>query len=147
MPKFFQSEIAAYNGTKTKFTNVKFKKGDFENSDSAVAGTLLEVIPVHIKNPPLIQFIAYIDQLSDSFSPEYTSEQPFGRTDPYYIWKGSKLTHGNKENATGCTRVSFDFRVMLEKDYLSGVESFKSSRDTNKKFVLGQYYRDPWENN
>ena len=29
MQKFLQSEIAAYNGTKTKFTNVKFKKGDF----------------------------------------------------------------------------------------------------------------------
>tara|TARA_R100000008_G_scaffold29926_1_gene16550 strand:- start:4677 stop:5372 length:696 start_codon:yes stop_codon:yes gene_type:complete len=70
-----------------------------------------------------------------------------GKPGEFYIWKGSKLTHGNKENATGCTRVSFDFRVMLEKDYLSGVESFKSSRDTNKKFVLGQYYRDPWENN
>lgn len=94
MPKFFQSEIAAYNGTKTKFTNVKFKKGDFENSDAAAAGTLLEVIPVHIKNPPVIQFIAYVDSLSDSFSPEYTAEQPFGRTDPYYIWKGSKRTIG-----------------------------------------------------
>ena len=92
MPKFFQSEIAAYNGAKTKFTNVKFKKGDFENSDAAAAGTLLEFIPVHVKNPPVIQFIAYIDSLSDSFSPEYSSEQPFGRTDPYYIWKGSKRT-------------------------------------------------------
>ena len=58
MPKFFQSEIAAYNGAKTKFTNVKFKKGDFENSDAAAAGTLLEFIPVHVKNPPVIQFIA-----------------------------------------------------------------------------------------
>ena len=54
----------------------------------------MEVIPVHIKNPPVIQFIAYVDSLSDSFSPEYTAEQPFGRTDPYYIWKGSKRTIG-----------------------------------------------------
>jgi len=90
MPKFFQNELAAFNGEKTTFQNVKFKKGNFENSEAAEIGTLLEIIPVHIKNPPVIQFIAYIDTLTDSFNTEYTPEQPFGRTDPYYIWKGNK---------------------------------------------------------
>lgn len=89
MPKFFQSEIAALNGEKNTFQNVKFKKTDFENSSAAEAGTILEIIPVHIKNPPVIQFIAYLDSISDRFSPTYTSVQPFGRTDPYHVWKSN----------------------------------------------------------
>lgn len=90
MPKFFQTERAAYNGEKNSFSNVKFKKRDLDNSSAAEAGTILEIIPVHVKNPPVIQFIAYLDQLSDSFKSEQTATQPFGRTDPYYIWKGGK---------------------------------------------------------
>ena len=94
MSRFFQKEeIVAHAGEKTQFKNVDFTEGDFlENSPGAAAGTLLEILPVHIKNPPIIQFIAYLDQLSDSFSPEYRSEQPFGRVDPYYVWKSSKRT-------------------------------------------------------
>lgn len=90
MPKFFQTEIASYGGEKNTFQNVKFKKNNLENSAPAVAGTVLEFIPVHIKNPPVIQFIAYIDSMSDKFGSQFSSEQPFGRTDPYYIWKSSK---------------------------------------------------------
>ena len=90
MAKFFQSEIAAYGGDKQTFQNVKFKKGPLNNSSAAEAGTILEIIPVHIKNPPVIQFVAYLDSLSDSFNSQYSSEQPFGRTNPYYIWKGNK---------------------------------------------------------
>ena len=67
MPKFFQSEIAAYAGDKSGFQNVKFKKRDFDNSTAAELGTILEIIPVHIKNPPVIQFIAYLDSLSGSY--------------------------------------------------------------------------------
>ena len=90
MPKFFQSEIAAHGGEKTTFKNVKFKKNSLENTDSALAGTVLEFIPVHIKNPPVIQFIAYIASMSDRFGAQFSSEQPFGRTDPYFVWKGNK---------------------------------------------------------
>jgi len=90
MSKFFQSEIAAFGGDKQTFQNVKFKKGPLNNSAAAEAGTVLEIIPLHIKNTPVIQFIAYIDSLSDSFNTQYSSEQPFGRTNPYYIWKGNK---------------------------------------------------------
>ena len=60
MPKFFQVEKAAYAGEKNTFSNVKFKKNDFDSSYAAEAGTILEIIPVHIKNPPVIQFIAYV---------------------------------------------------------------------------------------
>ena len=90
MPKFFQTEIASYGGEKTTFQNVKFKKNNLENSAPAVAGTVLEFIPVHIKNPPVIQFIAYLDSMTDKFGSQFSSEQPFGRTDPYYVWKSSK---------------------------------------------------------
>jgi hypothetical protein len=89
MPKFFQSEIAALSGEKSTFQNVKFKKTDFGNSSGAETGTILEIIPVHIKNPPVIQFISYLDNISDKFSPNFTSVQPFGRPDPYHVWKSN----------------------------------------------------------
>ena len=90
MPKFFQTDIAAYGGEKVTFTNVKFKqRGSFENTSAAEAGTLLEIIPVHIKNPPVIQFMAYLDTLKDTFSPDYKEEKIYGRPDPYYIWKSA----------------------------------------------------------
>jgi len=90
MPKFFQYEVAAHAGDKQTFQNVEFKKNNFESSHGAELGTLLEIIPVHIKKPPVIQFIAYIDKIDDKFLVDYTSEQPFGRTDPYHIWKANK---------------------------------------------------------
>ena len=88
--KFFQVEKAAYAGQKETFRNVEFKKGDLENSSAAEAGTILEIIPVHYKNPPVIQFMAYLDSMKDSFQAGFSPEQPFGRTDPYYIWKSNK---------------------------------------------------------
>jgi hypothetical protein len=89
MPKFFQTEIAAYDGDKTGFQNVKFKKNDFRNSSAAEAGTVIEFIPVHIRNPPVIQFIAYITNLSERYGVRFATEQPFGRTNPYYIWQSN----------------------------------------------------------
>tara|TARA_R110000851_G_scaffold325400_2_gene493305 strand:- start:790 stop:1722 length:933 start_codon:yes stop_codon:yes gene_type:complete len=92
MPKFFQVEKAAYAGEKDTFSNVKFKKSNTESSNAAEAGTILEIIPIHIKNPPVIQFLAYIETLSDKVSTEHTAEQPYGRPDPYYIWKSNSRT-------------------------------------------------------
>ena len=89
MPKFFQVEKAAFGGGKNEFSNVEFKKRALENSNAAEAGTVLEIIPLHIKNPPVIQFIAYISKISDTIKSSHTKEQPFGRTDPYYMWKAS----------------------------------------------------------
>lgn len=92
MPKFFQVEKAAYAGDKNQFSNVKFKKRALESSPAAEAGTVLEIIPLHIKNPPVIQFIAYLNSLSDQFTSEQTAQQPFGRPDPYYMWKSNNRT-------------------------------------------------------
>jgi len=89
MPKFFQVETAAYAGEKNTFSNVKFKKNNLESSHAAESGTVLEIIPIHIKNPPVIQFLAYIETLADKVSTEHTAEQPYGRPDPYYIWKSN----------------------------------------------------------
>jgi hypothetical protein len=92
MPKFFQAEKAAYAGRKNQFSNVDFKKGDLDTSAAAESGTVLEIIPVHIKNPPVIQFISYMNSITDTFGSQYTADQPFGRPDPYYMWKSSKRT-------------------------------------------------------
>tara|TARA_A100001515_G_scaffold24044_2_gene18531 strand:- start:4256 stop:5197 length:942 start_codon:yes stop_codon:yes gene_type:complete len=90
LSKFFQNEIGAYDGDKAGFRNVNFKKGDLSNTTAAEGGSILEIIPVHIKNPPVIQFLAYITSLSDRFDVNYNEQQPFGRTNPYYIWQGNK---------------------------------------------------------
>ena len=89
MPKFFQTEAAGYGGEKNTFQNVKFKRRGFSNSTVATAGTILEIIPVHVKNPPVIQFLAYIDRLGDAYRSTAKAVQPYGRTDPYYIWAGA----------------------------------------------------------
>lgn len=52
-------------------------------------------------------------------------------------WDGSNLTHGNKINTTGKTRVSVDFRVIPYKNY---VASDRGSINTNTKFEIGGYY-------
>jgi len=89
MPKFFQSEVAAYDGDKAEFQNVKFKKNDFNNTSAAERGGVLEIIPVHIRNPPVIQFVAYINNITDRFGTDYSTERPFGRTNPFYVWEGN----------------------------------------------------------
>ena len=94
MAKFFQSEIAAFDGDRNGFQNVKFKQNDFNSSTAAEGGTVLEFIPVHYKNPPVIQFIAYLDSFSDRYDTQYGEQQPFGRTNPYYIWQGNKRSIG-----------------------------------------------------
>ena len=92
MAKFFQSEIAAFDGDRNNFQNVKFKKNDFDNTTAAEGGSILEIIPVHYKNPPVIQFIAFVTGFTESFDVKYASEQPFGRTNPYYVWQGNNRT-------------------------------------------------------
>ena len=89
MPKFFQSEIAAFAGDKSTFKNVEFKQGDFLSSPGAEAGSLFEIIPTHYRNPPVIQFVAYLNSISDRYNVDYGAEQPYGRTNPYYIWQGN----------------------------------------------------------
>ena len=53
-------------------------------------------------------------------------------------WDGSNLTHGNHINKTGKTRVSVDFRVMLESNY---VPNEHGSINTHTIFMKGAYYK------
>ena len=56
----------------------------------------------------------------------------------YTIFYGNKCAHGNKENKTGKTRVSMDFRVLPYDKY--DESSAKNSATAGTKFVIGQYY-------
>lgn len=56
----------------------------------------------------------------------------------YAIFNGNKCMHGNKENVTQQTRVSFDFRILPINKYNNNA---KQSVTTGKKFVEGEYYR------
>tara|TARA_R100001510_G_C7590778_1_gene160556 strand:+ start:175 stop:819 length:645 start_codon:yes stop_codon:yes gene_type:complete len=52
-------------------------------------------------------------------------------------WEASKLTHGNKDNLTMETRVSFDFRVIPKSRY---VDSNHLTINTKIPFGIGGYY-------
>ena len=52
---------------------------------------------------------------------------------------GNHLTHGNKKNETGKTRVSMDFRVLPLSKYNPENEGESMTRKT--KFTEGQYYK------
>ncbi len=54
-------------------------------------------------------------------------------------FNGNQLTHGNKVNETGKTRVSMDFRILPLSKY-NELESSESVT-TKTKFVEGQYYK------
>ena len=71
--------------------NVKFKKQNegFDSSTQANQGTVIEFIPVHFKNTPVITFIAFLDDIKDNVKQTFTPQQPFGRTDPIQVWKGA----------------------------------------------------------
>ena len=58
----------------------------------------------------------------------------------FYVFNGNKCIHGNKENKTNKTRVSFDFRVMPFERYVTSNK--KHSATSKKKFVIGDYYKE-----
>jgi hypothetical protein len=53
------------------------------------------------------------------------------------VFDGANLKHGNHVNRTGCTRVSFDFRVIPKSRY---VDSDRTSVNTNVPFKVGGYF-------
>lgn len=55
------------------------------------------------------------------------------------FFNGNYLTHGNKINETGKTRVSMDFRVLYLKDY--DEHNNGQSITLNTKFKDGEYYK------
>jgi hypothetical protein len=59
------------------------------------------------------------------------------------IFNGNKCYHGNELNKTGKTRVSFDFRIIFKKRYNNYIiNNPKYSVTTNKKFIIGEYYKE-----
>ena len=56
-----------------------------------------------------------------------------------FVFNGGLLTHGNKVNTTGATRVSIDFRC-LTSEHAGSLNALGSSGKTNKKFIIGDYY-------
>lgn len=54
-------------------------------------------------------------------------------------FNGNILTHGNKVNRTGQTRVSIDFRVLPLSKYDENCENYSITRKT--KFKVGEYYK------
>jgi len=56
----------------------------------------------------------------------------------YTIFYGNKCAHGNKQNKTGKTRVSMDFRVLPYDKY--DELGAKISATAGTKFVIGHYY-------
>ena len=55
----------------------------------------------------------------------------------FYEWDASNLTHGNEDNITSNTRVSFDFRVIPKSRY---IESEHLTINTKIPFGIGGYY-------
>ena len=55
-------------------------------------------------------------------------------------FNGNKCRHGNKENTSGISRVSLDFRVLPLAVYDEYTAS--TSLNSKKKFIVGGYYRE-----
>ena len=53
-------------------------------------------------------------------------------------WDGANCRHGNKTNKTNQTRISFDFRVLKEKDY--DPLTIHKSITQSMTFKIGEYY-------
>ena len=57
----------------------------------------------------------------------------------FYMCDGANLSHGNKKNETGSTRVSFDFRVLPKSKYTT---TDKKSVTQGMSFKIGEYYEE-----
>jgi hypothetical protein len=54
----------------------------------------------------------------------------------YYVWNGANLLHGNKKNETGVSRVSVDFRIIMEDQF-----AYEGSSVTTKvPMKIGHYW-------
>ena len=56
-----------------------------------------------------------------------------------FVFSGGALTHGNRVNSTGTSRISVDFRCLVGK-HPKALSSLGVSGKANKKFVIGDYY-------
>ena len=90
-------------------TNVKFKKQNegYTSSSQANKGSVIEFIPMHYKNSPVISFIAFLDDIKDNIKQDFSPQQPFGRTDPIQIWKSSSRS------------ISLSFKIVSSSDEMA----------------------------
>ena len=56
----------------------------------------------------------------------------------YYIWDGANLTHGNKINDTGNSRISVDFRVLPLSEFDDN--NVKETITMKTKMTIGGYF-------
>lgn len=56
----------------------------------------------------------------------------------YYLWDGANLSHGNKKNETGVSRVSIDFRIISSENF-----NYSGTSVTSKiPMSLGSYWSE-----
>lgn len=93
-----------------------------------------------------INFIIPLTDSSDTASIWVESEPGKNDFEPIRLrigtlimFDGNHLTHGNKVNETGSTRVSMDFRILPLSKY--DEHNSKESITTKTKYIEGQYYK------
>tara|TARA_R100001079_G_scaffold110563_1_gene86464 strand:- start:862 stop:1728 length:867 start_codon:yes stop_codon:yes gene_type:complete len=86
------TEIGLLGEKELRNVPIKSQDAGYGSSRQANQGAVIEFIPMHIKNTPVISFIAFLQDIKDNVRQEFTPTQPFGRTDPIQIWKSSTRT-------------------------------------------------------
>lgn len=93
-----------------------------------------------------INFIIPLTESDDTASIWVESEPDKGDFEPMIMrvgeliqFNGNELTHGNKLNLTGKTRVSLDFRVLPISKY--NPNNTNTSLTKKTKFIEGEYYK------
>ena len=94
-----------------------------------------------------INFIISITEMFDNNTVWVESKPGVGDFKPlnlkqgeYVQFNGNKCIHGNKDNDTGLTRISFDFRILPLKYYTPGKNN--NSATKGNKFEIGEYYKE-----
>ncbi len=86
------SEVGLLGEEGLKNVPIKSQDAGYVSSKQANQGAVIEFIPMHIKNTPVISFIAFLNEIKDDIKQDFSQTQPFGRTDPIQIWKSSTRT-------------------------------------------------------
>ena len=94
-----------------------------------------------------INFIIAVTEMFDNNTVWVESKPNLGDFKPlnlnpgeYVQFNGNKCIHGNKDNDTELTRMSFDFRILPLKDY--DPSKNKNSATKGNKFEIGGYYKE-----
>lgn len=94
-----------------------------------------------------INFIIAITKMFNNNTVWIESKPGLGDFEPlnldpgeYVQFNGNKCIHGNKDNDTNFTRMSFDFRVLPLRNYKPGEN--RDSATKGNKFEVGGYYKE-----